>query len=177
MLTYGISLKLVCNSRDKFFNRFKVEVQKCGTNWILFLSLCNTDERNIWGWSCSSNQICAIRGSTVVINCTYRDKSYSHYGHTVQEISCLKNDQKWIPKGDSNPRERVQCRCVYAECTLSISDITHSDSAEYKFRLNFRESQKSYYYSPGVILSVKGNSHTDSQFDVSFIAINLSVFR
>uniref|UniRef100_A0A8C4GGC3 B-cell receptor CD22 n=1 Tax=Dicentrarchus labrax TaxID=13489 RepID=A0A8C4GGC3_DICLA len=55
---------------------------------------------------------------------------------------------------DSEYSGRVEYSCHYKNCTLRITDLRESDSAEYKFRFITNLSTGKYTGSPGVTLSV-----------------------
>uniref|UniRef100_A0A8P4GKL6 B-cell receptor CD22 n=1 Tax=Dicentrarchus labrax TaxID=13489 RepID=A0A8P4GKL6_DICLA len=65
-------------------------------------------------------------------------------------------------KTDPEYSGRVQYICGNNDCTLRITDLRESDSAEYKFRFITNQHNGKYTGSPGVTLSV-----TDLQVQVS----------
>ncbi|XP_073331801.1 B-cell receptor CD22-like [Pagrus major] len=87
-----------------------------------------------WRVTYRSTKICALKGSTVDMSCTYR------YPSTVKRVE----NQFWFTKvsngvhvdlrTDPQYSGRVQYNCVNKDCTLRITDLRESDSAEYKFR-------------------------------------------
>ena len=107
----------------------------------------------------SSTEICAFKGSTVEINCTYRYPSTEN-AVRVEEVI-------WFTEGSSHRpfdlrRElsyagRVQHICSNNDCSLRITDLRESDSAEYKFKFITNQTGRSYTGSPGVTLRVTGN--------------------
>uniref|UniRef100_A0A665UE53 B-cell receptor CD22 n=1 Tax=Echeneis naucrates TaxID=173247 RepID=A0A665UE53_ECHNA len=58
---------------------------------------------------------------------------------------------------DSEYSGRVQYDCGQNDCTLRITDLRESDSAEYKFRFTTNQPGGKYTGSPGVTLSVTGS--------------------
>ncbi|KAM8772583.1 B-cell receptor CD22-like [Acanthopagrus schlegelii] len=103
---------------------------KCGTFRLHHL----IQGQDGWGVTYSSTEICALKGSTVDINCTYR------YPSTVQRVE----NRFWFTKyifGNNN-------------CSLRIRDLRESDSAEYKFRFITGQEGGRYTGSPGVTLRV-----------------------
>ncbi|XP_035772150.1 B-cell receptor CD22-like [Neolamprologus brichardi] len=64
-------------------------------------------------------------------------------------------------KTESKYRNRVQYQCKNNDCTLRITDLRESDSAEYKFMLITNNPEGKYTGSPGVTLTV-----TDPQLQV-----------
>uniref|UniRef100_A0A8C7JC72 Ig-like domain-containing protein n=1 Tax=Oncorhynchus kisutch TaxID=8019 RepID=A0A8C7JC72_ONCKI len=94
------------------------------------------------GWSVTytpQKDICALKGSTVDITCTYRHPSW----HNVTEVS-------WFNKWESGVTADLSQDPEYAgsvkyhptthkDSTLRITDLRESDSAEYKFRFTTTE--------------------------------------
>uniref|UniRef100_A0A3P8SR14 B-cell receptor CD22 n=1 Tax=Amphiprion percula TaxID=161767 RepID=A0A3P8SR14_AMPPE len=106
----------------------------------------------------SSTQICALQGSAVDIRCTYTYPSRIKEKVTVVEeavwFTKMNRDEPIDLMTDSQFAGRVQYRCDKNSCTLKITDLRNSDSAEYKFM--FRTNQPGWIMigSPGVTLSV-----------------------
>uniref|UniRef100_A0A4W5MK60 Ig-like domain-containing protein n=1 Tax=Hucho hucho TaxID=62062 RepID=A0A4W5MK60_9TELE len=105
------------------------------------------------GWSVTytTQSICALKGSTVDLICSY---TYPR-GHEV--ISTF-----WFAKivhlrDDPDYKGRVTYRSDRMNGhTLKITDLRESDSAEYKFIFITDQTGGRYTGSPGVTLSVKG---------------------
>ncbi|KAM8772579.1 B-cell receptor CD22-like [Acanthopagrus schlegelii] len=87
-----------------------------------------------WGVTYSSTEICALKGSTVDMSCTYR------YPSTVQRVEnmfwfrTVQNENYMDLKNEPGYSGRVQYDCINKDCSLRITDLRESDSAEYKFR-------------------------------------------
>ena len=121
--------------------------------------LCVTVIQGQYGWwvTYSSTEICALKGSTVDMSCTYR------YPSTVQRVE----NRFWFTKEsngvymdlrtDPEYSGRVQYICSNKDCTLRITDLRERDSAEYKFSFITDQEDGRHYGSPGVTLSVTGN--------------------
>ncbi|XP_035855918.1 B-cell receptor CD22-like isoform X2 [Sander lucioperca] len=117
-----------------------------------------------WGVTYTSTQICALRGSTVEMPCTYR------YPSTMSHQTTEVVKRFWFTKGsnkapvdlktDSDYTGRVEYHCDEKSCILSISDLRERDSVEYKFK--FITNHDGFTGSPGVTLSV-----TDLQVQVT----------
>uniref|UniRef100_A0A4W6EJT1 Ig-like domain-containing protein n=1 Tax=Lates calcarifer TaxID=8187 RepID=A0A4W6EJT1_LATCA len=106
--------------------------------------------QNGWGVTYTSTEICALKGSTVDIHCTYSHPSPSA---TAEKRFWFTKNQygKFVDlKTDTNYLDRVYYDCKNKNCTLTITDLRESDSAEYKFR--FILNSIGYTGSPGVIL-------------------------
>ncbi|XP_053181566.1 B-cell receptor CD22-like [Scomber japonicus] len=111
-----------------------------------------------WGVTYTSTHICALKGSTVDINCTYR------YPSRINNVTTVVDETLWFTKEsinehvdlrtDSEYAGRVQYRCDKNDCTLRITDLRERDSAEYKFRFITNQPGGKYSGSPGVTLNV-----------------------
>ena len=123
--------------------------------------LCVTGVWNDWDVSYTSTEICAVRGSTVDINCTYTYPStFNNQDTTVQETFWFIQESNGIHvdlRTDPEYSGRVEYLCGNNKCTLRISNLTESDSAVYKFRFTTNQPTGSLTGSGGVTLSVTGN--------------------
>ena len=110
-----------------------------------------------WGVTYSSTEICAFKGSTVDMSCTYR------YPSTVQRVEnrfwfrTVQNENYVDLKNEPGYSGRVQYDCINKDCSLRITDLRESDSAEYKFRFITNQPGGTYTGEPGVTLRVTGN--------------------
>lgn len=114
-----------------------------------------------WGVTYSSTQICALKGSTVDIVCSFR------YPSRINDPDTRAEDTFWFTEGSNDDPEdlrtdseysgRVQYHCGENNCTLTITDLRESDSGVYKFRLTTNQEGGEYTGEPGVTLSVTGN--------------------
>ncbi|XP_060938147.1 basement membrane-specific heparan sulfate proteoglycan core protein-like, partial [Limanda limanda] len=115
--------------------------------------------------SYSSTEICAFRGSTVDINCTYTYPSTLNYlDTTVQKTFWFIKVSNGIYvdlRTDPEYSGRVEYLCGNNKCTLRISNLIESDSAVYKFRFTTNQVGGSLTGSAGVTLNV-----TDPQLQV-----------
>ncbi|XP_033985838.1 uncharacterized protein LOC117482003 [Trematomus bernacchii] len=111
-----------------------------------------------WGVAYSSTKICAVKGSTVEISCSYRYPSrINGHENTVQKtfwFTQKKNGELVDLLTDSEYAGRVEDLCENNRCTLRIKNLRESDSAEYKFRLKTNQPDVRFAASPGVTLSV-----------------------
>ncbi|KAK0146423.1 Basement membrane-specific heparan sulfate proteoglycan core protein [Merluccius polli] len=123
-----------------------------------FTALQGNDD---WTVTYTSSNVCALRGSTVDITCTYQ------YPYKLQYRSSL-----WFTKEDNKQRVNLLSDTDYAgrveytcgeiscywyncrRCTLRIRDLRQSDSAVYKFRFITNQPGGQYTGEPGVTLSV-----------------------
>ncbi|XP_038560282.1 B-cell receptor CD22-like, partial [Micropterus salmoides] len=116
-----------------------------------------------WGVTYTSTEICAFKGSTVEIYCAIKYPSTISYRYiTAGETFWFKGDDTVDLKTKSEYSGRVEYNCDMNYCTLRITDLRESDSAEYKFRFITNQPGGKYTGSPGVTLSV-----TDLQVQVS----------
>ncbi|XP_022625418.1 uncharacterized protein LOC111239791, partial [Seriola dumerili] len=113
-----------------------------------------------WGVFYTHTHICAFKGSTVEIHCSYSYPSrINGYYTTVEETLWFTkkiNDAPLDLRTDSDYRGRVEYNCrIKNSCTLTIRDLRESDSAEYKFRITTNQGGK-YTGEPGVTLYFTG---------------------
>uniref|UniRef100_A0A8D0CRA0 Ig-like domain-containing protein n=1 Tax=Sander lucioperca TaxID=283035 RepID=A0A8D0CRA0_SANLU len=123
---------------------------------IIYLFVIFSEGQDDWGVTYTSTQICALRGSTVEMPCTYR------YPSTMSHQTTEVVKRFWFTKGsnkapvdlktDSDYTGRVEYHCDEKSCILSISDLRERDSVEYKFK--FITNHDGFTGSPGVTLSV-----------------------
>ncbi|XP_034062136.1 B-cell receptor CD22-like [Gymnodraco acuticeps] len=119
--------------------------------------------QDVWYVTYSSTEICAVKGSTVEIKCSYTYPStWRGRVNTIQKTFWFTEQKDGEPVDlttDSEYAGRVEDLCENNICTLRIRNLRESDSAEYKFRI--KTSQASRWGYP-VTLSV-----TDLQVEVS----------
>ncbi|XP_024239361.1 B-cell receptor CD22-like [Oncorhynchus tshawytscha] len=109
--------------------------------------------QNCWRVIYAKRSICALKGSSVDISCTYtyphghipKDTFWFTQGKSTKEPTDLKKDPNYLNRLEYHGNED-------SDCTLRIKDLKDSDSAEYKFRLVTAEGK--YVSSPGVYLTV-----------------------
>ncbi|XP_024658446.2 B-cell receptor CD22 [Maylandia zebra] len=111
-----------------------------------------------WGVTYTSTQICAVKGSTVEIRCTFTYPSTINGIRVDKKFWFIRDENKELVdlKTESEYRDRVQYQCEDNDCTLRISDLRESDSAEYKFRFITNDPGGKYSGVPGVTLTVTG---------------------
>ncbi|XP_054865779.1 sialic acid-binding Ig-like lectin 10 [Amphiprion ocellaris] len=115
--------------------------------------------QNGWGVTYTSPHICALKGSTVDISCTYTYPTRIN-GHvtTVEKTFWfieLQDKEAVDLRADAELAGRVQYLCGRNSCTLQITDLRNSDSAVYKFMFITNQQDGNYTDQLGVILSVK----------------------
>ncbi|KAG9283829.1 carcinoembryonic antigen-related cell adhesion molecule 2-like [Astyanax mexicanus] len=104
--------------------------------------------------------ICAVRGSNVRIPCTYSYPS-SHKVETVRWCSMNSNKRKcadppYVYDSSSNSASEgfQYIGNKQSDCTLLISNVQFSHSAEYKFRFKTNVTDAQWTGDPGVTLQV-----------------------
>ncbi|XP_044201093.1 uncharacterized protein LOC122976591 [Thunnus albacares] len=99
------------------------------------------------------------------MNCTYRYPSRINDNDTEVErtfwFTKLSNNEPVDLRTDSEYSGRVQYHCDKNDCTLRITDLRESDSAEYKFMFITNQPGGRFTGSPGVTLTI-----TDLQVQV-----------
>uniref|UniRef100_A0A3B4UI52 B-cell receptor CD22 n=1 Tax=Seriola dumerili TaxID=41447 RepID=A0A3B4UI52_SERDU len=122
---------------------------------VVYLIILPTSD---WGLTCAPTQICALKGSTVEIRCSYRSPSRLNDADTAVEetfwFTRFSDNEPVDLRADSEYSGRVQYHCGENDCTLRITDLRESDSAEYKFRFITNQPGRKYTGEPGVTLSV-----------------------
>uniref|UniRef100_A0A3B3WZK5 Ig-like domain-containing protein n=1 Tax=Poecilia mexicana TaxID=48701 RepID=A0A3B3WZK5_9TELE len=134
------------------------------------------------GWAVSySPSICALKGSTVEMSCNYT------YPVIYKNVQIVIENTFWFTKesngnyvalkDDRDYSDRVKYQCTENSCSLKISNVTQTDSKDYKFRFTTNRESGKYAGSPGVSLSVTGKSYYLSQLDETPITTeNKNVF-
>jgi CD22 antigen len=121
-----------------------------------------------WTVSYPSRNVCALRGATVDISCTYDYPDNVQYRpNTFRTLWFTKGDKNQTVdlEHDTNYTGRVEPSCgevrctgsrCHGKCTLRINDLRQNDSAVYKFRFTTNQPGFEYTGDPGVTLSVTG---------------------
>ncbi|KAI9529154.1 hypothetical protein NQZ68_013461 [Dissostichus eleginoides] len=125
---------------------------------VFLLSVSVVQGQYGWGVAYSSTKICAVKGSTVEISCSYRYPS-TWKGSVITVMKTfwftkLKGGETVDLTTDSEYAGRVEDLCENNICTLRIRNLRESDSAEYKFRFTTNQPDGKYGGSTGVTLSV-----------------------
>uniref|UniRef100_A0A3Q3F2G8 Ig-like domain-containing protein n=1 Tax=Labrus bergylta TaxID=56723 RepID=A0A3Q3F2G8_9LABR len=94
--------------------------------------------QDLWDVTYSPEWICAPKGSTVEISCTFTyPEGINKEVNTLQETfwSTERHKYEVDVKEDSKYSGRVQNTCVGNNCTLRITDVRQTDMTVYKFIL------------------------------------------
>ncbi|XP_076874779.1 B-cell receptor CD22-like isoform X1 [Brachyhypopomus gauderio] len=98
----------------------------------------------------SSQSLCAVTGSIVNIPCSIYDSSITErQWYQVQRSDGESQDLSTNPQYSG----RVSISTLRNDCTLTIKDVTGSDSGVYNFRFR-TQGDEWIYFSPGVTLTV-----------------------
>ncbi|CAB1415799.1 unnamed protein product [Pleuronectes platessa] len=147
---------------------------------VLLLTVTVVQCENGWDVSYTSTEICAVRGSTVDITCTYTYPStVNNHDTTVQETFWFIKESNGIHvdlRTDPEYSGRVENLCGNNTCTLRISNLRESDSAVYKFRFTTNQPTGSLTGSAGVTLSVT-DLHVQVSRSVQYNSYNLAELR
>ncbi|XP_059900600.1 sialoadhesin-like isoform X6 [Gadus macrocephalus] len=147
-----------------------MNLQSAASGFLAFLLLVPALQgKTDWKVTNTSSHICASKGSTVDINCTYEYP----FNKSKSQSSSINLESLWFTKIDrNNPVEignetdykgRVEYSCgenkciaskYSGACTLRIKDLKPSDSAEYKFWITTAQTDWGDAGSPGVNLTV-----------------------
>ncbi|XP_037620129.1 hemicentin-1-like isoform X5 [Sebastes umbrosus] len=127
---------------------------------VFLLSVSVIQGQHGWGVTYTSTEICDLKGSTVTIRCSYTYPSRGDDGDTrVERTFWFIKTQGEDPvdlRTDPEYAGRVQYSYHNNICTLRLTDLRESDSAEYKFRFITSQPDRSFTGEPGVKLSVTG---------------------
>ncbi|KAM4611960.1 B-cell receptor CD22-like [Polymixia lowei] len=132
---------------------------------VFLLSVPVLQSQNGWRVTYSSIKVCALKGSTVDIGCTYIYPSSKNYLTTVEKtlwFTKIKHGEPLDLTEDPEYEGRVEYQTRWGKRILRITDLRESDSAEYRFRFITNQPKGGYTGSPGVTLTV-----TDLQVQVT----------
>ncbi|KAM3622732.1 uncharacterized protein V6R79_002508 [Siganus canaliculatus] len=131
----------------------------CGVVVIhLFMPVMSADSD--WGVTYTSTRTCVSKGSTVEISSryTYPPRINGHRTTVLETFWFIKvQDKEPVDvRRQSEFAGRVEYDCKSNTCTLRITDVRESDSAEFRFRFITNQPDGSYTGSAGVTLTVTG---------------------
>lgn len=113
------------------------------------------------GWNVTYNQpvnICAVRGSTVVFSSTYVHPDHEKYKESFWFIATVE-DPMGTKLSYSTQSSLFKNTCDNNKtCTLTISNVTQRNAAEYRFRFFTETLHGKFTRYPGVQLNVSGET-------------------
>ncbi|XP_029998189.1 B-cell receptor CD22-like [Sphaeramia orbicularis] len=135
---------------------------------VFLLSVTVVQGQNGWGVTYATTQICALKGSTVDMSCTYTYPQWiNNWKTTVEKTFWFINSD--IKPVDLKTKSEYKGRVYYSykknDCFVRISDLRQSDSAQYQFSFMTNQPGGRYTGSPGVTLTV--TAHPDLQVHVT----------
>uniref|UniRef100_A0A3Q3GBN7 Ig-like domain-containing protein n=1 Tax=Labrus bergylta TaxID=56723 RepID=A0A3Q3GBN7_9LABR len=139
-----------------------------------------------WRVTHSSAQICAVKGSTVEIPCTYTYPSRLNE-HDNMDVETFwytkKNDNQFVdvktdPDYSGHPDYSGRVEYLFHEnvCTLRIKNLRERDSAVYKFMFTTNQPGGSLTGDEGVTLSITGNILILSIFFIFRVNTTVNLF-
>ncbi|XP_065130428.1 B-cell receptor CD22-like isoform X3 [Paramisgurnus dabryanus] len=122
----------------------------------VYLRVGDVDGQQGWGVNYSPSYVCALRGSTVRINCTLKYPS----GHVVNKV--FWSETAYIPDGeppdlclDPENKRGVQCYSEYKDThSITLTDVTEADKHIYYCRFITNAVGGKWTGSPGAQLDV-----------------------
>uniref|UniRef100_A0A4W5K1J6 Ig-like domain-containing protein n=1 Tax=Hucho hucho TaxID=62062 RepID=A0A4W5K1J6_9TELE len=131
-------------------------LRTAGSVLVVFLWSVTVGQ-NGWKVTYTTQSICALKGSTVKLTCSY---TYPRH-YTVKTTFWFTKMETGVEPKDIGQDPENASRLEYHGDkknghTLRITDLRESDSATYKFRFITDQTGGKYYGDPGVTLSVTG---------------------
>ncbi|KAK9981731.1 hypothetical protein ABG768_001255 [Culter alburnus] len=122
---------------------------------LLFLLMIPGVSSARLGVSYSPSHICALKDSSVIMNCTYTYPT----GHRIRKVFWTKNPVKGIDPPDLSEDPEYSQRLQYLGdkqhiCTIRLSHVTLKDSHMYYFKFITDKDDGRYIGKPGVTLTV-----------------------
>ncbi|XP_051994032.1 B-cell receptor CD22-like [Xyrauchen texanus] len=120
-----------------------------------------------WGVSYSSKYICALKGSSVIMSCTYKYPP----GYKIKKVFWTKFIEKDVEPQDLFNDPEYSQRIQYLGdkqqiCTIRLNDVTQKDSHEYYFRFITNITDGRWIGKPGVTLDIT-DLHVESPESVT----------
>ncbi|XP_051993378.1 B-cell receptor CD22-like [Xyrauchen texanus] len=121
-----------------------------------------------WGVSYTPSYICALKGSSVIMSCTYTFPN----GYTIKKVFWTKTDvqvNNEFPDLSNDPEysQRIQyLGDKQQNCTIRLNDVTQKDSHEYYFRFITDKPDGKWFGKPGVTLNIT-DLHVESPESVT----------
>ncbi|XP_071202404.1 sialic acid-binding Ig-like lectin 14 [Salvelinus alpinus] len=132
-----------------------MSLRTAGSVLVVFLwSVAVVLGQDGWSVTYTTQSICALKGSTVELTC-----SYTYPSGTVTSTFWFTKMETGVEHEDIGQDPENAGRLEYhgdkkKDCTLRITDLRERDSATYKFSFTTDQTRGRYYGDPGVTLSV-----------------------
>ncbi|XP_016116202.1 B-cell receptor CD22-like [Sinocyclocheilus grahami] len=122
---------------------------------IFLLVIHYVFSENDWGVSYSPSHICALKNSSVIMNCTYTYPTE----YKIMKVFWTKNPVKSEEHPDLSEDPEYSQRLQYLgdkqqNCSIRLSHVTHKDSHMYCFRFITDKPDGKWTGYPGVTLTV-----------------------
>ncbi|XP_051994029.1 B-cell receptor CD22-like [Xyrauchen texanus] len=135
---------------------------------LIFLLMIQVVYSAEWGVSYSSSYICALKGSSVIMSCTYKHPP----GYKIKKVFWTKTlvlNHVEPPNLFNEPEysQRIQyLGDKQQNCTIRLNDVTQKDSHEYYFRFTTNKPDGRWIGAPGVTLNIT-DLHVESPESVT----------
>ncbi|XP_051560159.1 B-cell receptor CD22-like isoform X2 [Myxocyprinus asiaticus] len=134
---------------------------------LIFLLMILGVYSDDWSVSYTSTYICALKGSSVIMSCTYKYPP----GYKIKKVFWTKFSEKGVEFPDLFNDPEYSQRIQYLGdkrqiCTIRLNDVTQKDSHEYYFRFITDKPDGRWIGKPGVTLDIT-NLHVESPESVT----------
>ncbi|XP_051993374.1 B-cell receptor CD22-like isoform X1 [Xyrauchen texanus] len=136
---------------------------------IFLLMIPGVYSADDWGVSYSSKYICALKGSSVIMSCTYKYPP----GYKIEKVfwtkTYVKEKDEEFPDLFNDPEysQRIQyLGDKQQNCTIRLNDVTQKDSHKYYFRFITNKPDGRWIGEPGVTLDIT-DLHVESPESVT----------
>ncbi|XP_077057550.1 B-cell receptor CD22-like [Siphateles boraxobius] len=122
---------------------------------LIFLLMIHGGSSDDWGVSYSPSHICALKNSTVIMNCTYKYPTGYQINKTFWTNEPTRGDKSPDLFKDTKYSQRLQyLGDKQQNCTIRLSHVTLKDSHMYYFRFITDKPDGKWTGKPGVTLTV-----------------------
>ncbi|XP_067260610.1 B-cell receptor CD22-like [Chanodichthys erythropterus] len=124
---------------------------------LVFLLMIHGVSSAGWGVSYSPSHICALKDSSVIMNCTYTYPTRYQIMKVFWTKTKDKKDREEFPDLSKDPEYSQRLQYLgdkQQNCTMRLSHVTLKDSHEYYFRFITNITEGKWLGVPGVTLTV-----------------------
>nr|XP_055033210.1 carcinoembryonic antigen-related cell adhesion molecule 5-like [Misgurnus anguillicaudatus] len=125
---------------------------------LIFLLMIHVySAKDKWGVNYRPLSICALKGSTVIINCTYKYPTQYKIMKVFWTKTDVKGEDEEFPdlSEDSEYSQRIQyLEDKHHDCTIRLTDVRQTDSHKYYFRFITDKPDGKWTGVPGVTLDI-----------------------